>query len=80
MTDLFGVPLQVGDTIAYTTGSQGNMIIEVGSIKEINETSYRGNGAALIKTSSGRTASLWRSSYSLVAVAPIKQQYPELFV
>lgn len=80
MTDLFGVPLAVGDTIAYTTGGQGNMYIEVGSIKEIDETRNRGFGAALIKTSTGRTATLWRSKHCLIAVAPIKSQHPELFI
>lgn len=80
MTDLFGVPLQVGDTIAYTTGNQDNTFIEIGSIKEIDETRNRNQGAALIVTSTGRTASVWRSRHCLIAVAPIKSQHPELFI
>lgn len=80
MTDLFGVPLQVGDTIAYTTGGQGNMYLEIGSVKEIDETRARGQGAALIVTSTGRTATLWCSKHCLIAVTPIKSQHPELFI
>ncbi len=80
MTDLFGVPLQVGDTIVYTTGDQGNMSMELGSIKEIDETLNRGQGKALIKPRFGRTASVWRSMRCLIAVAPIKLQHPELFI
>ena len=35
MTDLFGVPLSVGDRVCYTTGGQGNQSIEVGEVLEI---------------------------------------------
>lgn len=85
MTDLFGVPLNVGDRVAYTTGAQSNMTLELGSILEIDADYWStsrasGPAAALIKTASGRKASNWRSAKSLIAVAPIASQHPELFI
>lgn len=83
MTDLFGVPLNIGDRVIYTTGAQSNTPLEVGIIKEIKSVTRR-NGitrtGAYIKTASGRTTFNIRQSFELVAVGPIAVQYPELFV
>ncbi|MGD8306165.1 MAG: hypothetical protein PVF17_05895 [Ignavibacteria bacterium] len=81
MTDLFGVKLNVGDEIIYTTGAQSNTKLERGHILEIDfNKGYRLEEVALIKTSSGRTATNWRYSDELVSVNPIKQSNPELFI
>lgn len=85
MTDLFGIELNIGDEIIYTTGSQGNTDLERGFILEIKPTMATIQGRAnrfeaLIKTSSGRKATNWRGSYELVAVKGIAQSYPELFI
>lgn len=76
MTDLFGVQLNVGDKVVYTTGAQSNQTLEAGTIHEIDET----HAGAMIITSSGRKAQLWRSSRCLVSVKPIQTQHPELFI
>ena len=82
MTDLFGVPLEIGDEIIYTTGAQSNTSLERGFILEIKDiTRWQVPQAmALIKTSSGRTATNWRGPRELVAVKGIAQSYPELFI
>jgi len=88
MIDLFGLPLNVGDEILYTTGSQSNTDISRGTIIEIDETYweksnrhiYSGAPAALIRTENGRKASIWRGKHELVSVAPFKQLHPELFI
>lgn len=85
MTDLFGVTLNVGDRVAYTTGAQSNMDLELGTILKIDETCWGTTNTypragALIKTASGRNASKWRSSKSLISVALIALQHPELFI
>ena len=83
MTDLLGVPLNIGDEIIYTTGAQGRNSMERGFIVDIrlSKNGYaRDYYEALIKTASGRTATNWRSSLSLVSVKPIKAQHPELFI
>lgn len=82
MTDLFGVPLAIGDRVVYTTGAQSNTTLEVGTIVEfITKTSFSGTRTfAYLKTSSGRRTTNYRDSSELVAVSTIAVQYPELFV
>lgn len=89
MIDLFGLPLNVGDEILYTTGSQSNTDINRGTIVEIDENYWEksysrrtrsGSPAALIRTENGRKASIWRGRYELVSVTPFKQLHPELFI
>lgn len=60
MTDLFGVPVNIGDKVAYTTGSQGNETMEIGTILDI--TSYTGYSgivyeSVILKSSRGRKMS-----------------------
>ena len=82
MTDLFGVPLHIGDRVIYTTGSQSNTYMEVGTITEfaILDNWTGEHPAARIKTTSGRKASNLRTKNELVSVSPIAAQHPELFV
>lgn len=81
MTDLFGVELNVGDEIIYTTGAQSNTKLERGYILEIDfNRKYNIGEVALIKTSSGSKATNWRYSNELVSINPIKQSKPELFI
>lgn len=84
MTDLFGVQLNVGDKVVYTTGAQSNQTLEAGTIYEIDDAHWTHRdgtrAGAMIITSSGRKAQLWRSSYCLVSVKPIQTQHPELFI
>ena len=78
MTDQFGVPLDIGDEVIYTTGAQSNTILEVGTILEF--TSMWNKEAAIVKTSSGRRATNPRGQYELVSLNPHKAQHPELFI
>ena len=82
MTDLFGLPLNIGDEIVYTTGAHSNSTLERGYIKDIQvqNTYYGPVEKAMITTSSGRKASNWRSRNELVSVNPVKQTNPELFI
>ena len=82
MTDLFGLPLNIGDEVIYTTGAQSNSSLERGYIKDIQiRNAYRGSvEKAMITMASGRKATNWRSSKELASVNPIKQTNPELFI
>ena len=82
MTDLFGLPLNIGDEVIYTTGAQSNSSLERGYIKDIQiKNTYHGSvEKAMITTASGRKATNWRSSKELVSVNPVKQTNPELFI
>ncbi len=74
MTDLLGIPLSVGDEIVYTTGAQSNTCLERGFILDIK------NDCAMIKTSSGRKATNWRSTHELMSLNPAKESNPEIFI
>lgn len=74
MTDLFGLPLQVGDEVIYTTGGRGNAMLERGIILEITM------GRAYLKSANGKRLTNPRYSYDLVSANPIKQANPELFI
>ena len=84
MTDLFGVKLNIGDEIIYTTGAQSNSSLERGFINDIQlKKAYYNNvmiEKAMITMSSGRKAINWRSSNELVSINSIKQLHPELFI
>lgn len=82
MVDLFGVPLSVGDKVAYTTGGQGDDSFAIGEILELTtKTNWRGTfDIAYAKSESGRRMTNPRYSYGLVSLNPIKAQHPELFV
>lgn len=84
MTDLFGVELNVGDEIIYTTGAQFNTKLEKGYILKIafhkSKNNYKPKERALIKTSSSHEVTTWRDSDKLVSINPIKQSNPELFI
>lgn len=75
MTDLFGVPLNVGDKVVYTTGAQSNTRLSVGTILEIFP-----NNSAYIQMASGRKASNKRKQYELVSIKAIEEQHPEFFI
>jgi hypothetical protein len=82
MTDQFGVPLEVGDQVIYTTGAQSNTELEVGTILEISNYKVLNNvlERAIIKTSTGRRATNPRGKYELISLNPHKAQHPELFI
>jgi hypothetical protein len=82
MTDQFGVPLNVGDDVIYTTGAQSNTCLEVGTVLEINTEYLWGSTQkrAIIKTATGRRATNSRGQYELISLNPHKAQHPELFI
>ena len=79
MTDLFGIPLSIGDKVAYTTGGH---TFAIGEILELTTRTSRNitYDIAYIKSESGRRMTNPRCSYGLISVNPIKAQHPELFV
>ena len=76
--DIFGVPLNIGDIVAYTTGAQGNESIELGTIYLFGER--RGHPVAYLTSSRGRKLSNPRLCKYLVSSNPVRIQHPELFV
>lgn len=83
MTDLFGVPLAIGDRVAYTVGAQGAEYMEVGTTLDINDKySYWGGTTAVayIRAKSGRRLTNPRFKAGLISVSPIQAQHPELFL
>jgi len=87
MTDLFGVTLNIGDRVIYTTGAQSNTWLEIGTIVDIETKQYangnsNGNAyeVAYVKTASGRKTTNSRGSRELVSIIPIATQHPELFI
>lgn len=77
-TDIFGVPLNIGDTVVYTTGAQGNESLELGTILQFSER--RGFPTALLKSARGRTLSNFRRCSHLVSSNPVRTLHPELFL
>ena len=77
-TDLFGVPLSIGDTVVYTTGSQGNESLELGTILSFNER--RGFPVAQLLSAKGRKLSNLRRCKYLVSSNPVRTLHPELFL
>ena len=75
MTDKLGIQLNEGDTVIFTTGGQGTVYLELGTIREI-----RGNEAKIYSHDSKRVLTNPRSSSSLVSAMPIYAQYPELSI
>jgi hypothetical protein len=80
MTDLFGVPLVVGDIVAFTTSNKDVVKdIRIGIIKEITKK-CNSNEVAIVEVKASSSIQFSCFSKSLIAVAPIKQQHPELFI
>ena len=77
-TDLFGVELHIGDTVAYTTGAQGNESIELGTIYQLGER--RGHSIAYLISSRGRKLSNPRMCKFIISSTPVRTQHPELFL
>lgn len=75
MTDMFGIPLKVGDEVIVSQGAQSETYLQVATIEEIK---YR--HVYVRYKESGRKAMKSRGSNSLVSVAPIKAQHPEAFI
>lgn len=75
MTDLFGVPVNIDDKVAYTTGSQGNETMEIGTILDItsytgyNETIYE---SVVLKSSTGRRMSNSRGKYGVISLTLVQ--------
>lgn len=74
MTDILGVPVSVGDRVAYTTGNQSNQSLEIGTIDSIVK------GKCLIKTARGRITANYRSKSDIMSLAPAISVHPELFI
>ena len=74
MTDKFGIELHIGDSVIYTTGGQGNVALDIGTID-----SFKGNGV-VIRTKAGRLLSNLRYSHSVVSCVPIYNQHPEVLL
>lgn len=75
MTDKFGIQLNIGDTVIFTTGGRGNTYLELGTIREIN-----GNEAKIYAHDSKRMLTNTRYSSSLVSAMPIYAQHPEIAI
>jgi hypothetical protein len=75
MTDKFGIQLNIGDTVIFTTGGQGTVYLELGTIREIN-----GDHAKIYSHDSKRVLTNTRYSSSLVSAMPIYAQHPELAI
>ena len=74
MKDMFGIPLNVGDKVIYTTGARSNTILEVGTILEITDN------RAYLRSKSGRKLTNCRYESTLASINPIQAQHPELFI
>lgn len=73
MTDKFGIQLNIGDTVIFTTGGQGTVYLELGTIREIY-----GDRAKIYAHDSKRMLANTRYSSSLVSAMPIYAQHPEI--
>lgn len=83
MTDLFGVPVNIGDKVAYTTGSQGNVNMEIGTILDIQvrtSTYSPPYEMCILRSSTGRKMSNPRGRYGIISLTPVQSQHPELFI
>lgn len=83
MTDLLGVPVNIGDKVIYTTGSQGNECMEIGTILDIKSHIGYNNiiyESVILLSSTGRKMTNPRGKHSIVSLNPIKTQHPELFI
>ena len=80
MTDKLGVPLHIGDKVGYTTGSQSNESIEIGTIINIRQAANVAVELAEIRSEGGRKLANPRYSHGLISIAPIAAQHPELFI
>ena len=78
MTNKFGVELNIGDRVIYTTGGPGCTYLETGVIVDI--VTGRQNEARIKSDESGRTLTNGRSMHGLVALKPIIEARPELFI
>lgn len=75
MTDKFGIQLNVDDTVIFTTGGQGTVYLELGTIREIN-----GDHAKIYAHESKRMLTNTRGTSSLVSAMPIYAQHPEISI
>ena len=81
MTDKLGVFLHIGDKVGYTTGSQCNESIEIGTIINIRlSKSLTAVEIAEIRSEGGRKLTNPRYSWGLISIVPIAAQHPELFI
>ncbi len=74
MTDILGVPVSVGDKVAYTTGERGNATLEIGTIETIV------NDRAYIRTASKRITTNSRATYGIMSLSSAIAVHPELFI
>lgn len=75
MTDKFGIQLNVDDTVIFTTGGQGTVYLELGTIREIN-----GDRAKIYAHEPKRMLANSRRSVDLVSAMPIYAQHPEISI
>ena len=75
MTDKFGIPLSIGDRVIYTTGRQGCVYLETGTILDMDD-----RHAYIHSDESKRRLTNGRGKHGLISIAPIKAQHPELFL
>ena len=73
MTDKFGIQLNINDTVIFTTGGQGTVYLELGTIRDI-----KGDRALIYSHDSKRMLTNARRSNSLVSAMPIYAQHPEI--
>ncbi|MHB8098127.1 MAG: mechanosensitive ion channel domain-containing protein [Sulfuricurvum sp.] len=74
MQDLFGVPVNIGDKVVYTTGGRGDTYLDTGTVEKINL------GIVSIRSSRGRLLTNPRNSREIMSVTPTATLHPELFI
>lgn len=75
MTDKFGIQLNIGDTVIFTTGGRGNTYLELGTVRDIQDSN-----ALIYAHDSKRMLTNTRYSSSLVSAMPIYAQHPEIAI
>ena len=76
MTDKLGVPVDIGDLVAYTTGAQSNTWLDLGIVVSMTTHSVM----IVSDSGKGRKLSNSRSSDEILSTIPTKTLHPELFV
>lgn len=74
MQDLFGVPVNIGDKVVYTTGGGGGTYLGTGTVEKINLDVVR------IRSSRGQLLINPRNSREIMSVTSTVTLHPELFI
>lgn len=76
MTDMFGIPLKVGDEVLYTNSGKGDSELKLGIIMAEDA-----NGYAEVKSIlTGKKQFHSKRPNEIASVAPYREMYPEFFI